>query len=72
MKSVFNATFVVIALLATSPAAHASEETADYVITIKNSDFSPKEVTIPANQKIKLTVKNLAHPYAWHIRQCFA
>jgi len=31
----------------------------DYVITIKDHHFSPKELTLPADQKIKITVKNL-------------
>ena len=31
----------------------------DYVITLKNNQFSPKELTIPAGQKIKLIVKNM-------------
>lgn len=30
----------------------------DYVITIKDHQFSPKELTIPANTKVKITVKN--------------
>ncbi|MBN8531440.1 MAG: cupredoxin domain-containing protein [Alphaproteobacteria bacterium] len=30
----------------------------DYVITIKDHQFSPKELTIPADTKVKLTVKN--------------
>ncbi|MDX8385609.1 MAG: cupredoxin domain-containing protein [Gallionella sp.] len=30
----------------------------DYVITIKDHKFSPAEITIPANEKIKLIVKN--------------
>ncbi len=30
----------------------------DYVITIKDHKFSPAELTIPANEKIKLIVKN--------------
>lgn len=30
----------------------------DYVITLKNNQFSPKELIIPAGQKIKITVKN--------------
>ena len=37
-----------------SAAAHAE----DYVITIKNNQFSPKELTIPAGQKVKIIVKN--------------
>jgi len=31
----------------------------DYVLTLKDNRFSPKELTIPANQKVKITVKNL-------------
>ncbi len=38
-----------------SAAAYAE----DYVITLKNNQFSPKELIIPAGQKIKITVKNL-------------
>lgn len=30
----------------------------DYVITLKNNQFSPKELVIPAGRKIKITVKN--------------
>ncbi len=30
----------------------------DYVVTIKDHKFSPVEITIPANEKIKLIVKN--------------
>ncbi len=30
----------------------------DYVLTLKDHQFSPKELTIPAGQKIKITVKN--------------
>ena len=30
----------------------------DYVITLKNNQFSPKELTLTANQKVKITVKN--------------
>lgn len=31
---------------------------ADYVISLKNNQFSPKELTIPAGQKIRIIVKN--------------
>ena len=31
----------------------------DYVITLDNNVFSPAELTVPAGQKIKLTIKNL-------------
>ena len=37
-----------------SAAAHAG----DFVLTLKNNRFSPKVLTIPAGQKIKITVKN--------------
>jgi len=30
----------------------------DYVITLKNNQFSPKELTVPVGQKIKIIVKN--------------
>lgn len=31
----------------------------DYELSLKGNAFSPKEITIPANQKVKLVVKNL-------------
>ena len=40
-----------------SCAAHAHAE--DYVITIKDHQFSPQDLTIPAGQKVRITVKNL-------------
>ncbi len=44
-----------LALSALQPfAAHAE----DYVLTLKNNQFSPKVLTIPAGQRIKLIVKN--------------
>ncbi len=44
-----------LALSALLPfAAHAE----DYVLTLKNNQFSPKVLTIPAGQRIKLIVKN--------------
>ena len=30
----------------------------DYVLTLKNHQFSPKELLIPAGQKVKITVRN--------------
>lgn len=44
--------FAALTLIAAS--AHAE----DYVITIKDHAFTPKEVTIPAGQKVKLIIKN--------------
>ncbi len=31
----------------------------DYVITLKDDSFSPATLSLPANQKIELTVKNM-------------
>lgn len=35
--------------------AHAAPE---YVITLKNEQFTPKDLVIPVDQKVKITVKN--------------
>ena len=45
---------VLSIFLPISVAAHAE----DYVLTLKNNQFSPKVLTVPAGQKIKITVKN--------------
>lgn len=52
------------ALLATAflllpVSAQAQDAANDYVLTLKDHAFSPKELTIPANTKIKLVIKNL-------------
>lgn len=53
-KSLFySAAFLTISLF--SVASHAE----DYVITVKDNKFSPQELVIPADQKVKITVKNL-------------
>jgi plastocyanin len=36
----------------------ASAQAEDYVLTIKDHKFEPKELVIPANQKVKITVRN--------------
>lgn len=48
-------TVVLVSLLFSSPAVYAE----DYVLTLKDHQFMPPDLTIPANQKIKLVVKNL-------------
>lgn len=53
LRKIFPA--VLIALIAYSAAAYGD----DYVITIKDNQFSPQELTIPADQKVKIVVKNL-------------
>jgi len=45
---------VLSIVLSIPVAAHAE----DYVLTLKNNQFSPKVLTIPAGQKIKITVIN--------------
>jgi plastocyanin len=47
-------TVVLTVSMLFSAAAYAE----DYVITLKNNQFSPKELAVPAGQKIKLIVKN--------------
>jgi hypothetical protein len=53
-KSFFSLIVLNVALMAPF-AAHAD----DYTITLKDKQFTPSNLSIPANQKIKLTVKNL-------------
>ncbi len=55
-KSVLSALPAVFLLL--SAAAQGDDE-GSYIITIEDHQFSPKELAIPANQKVKITVKNL-------------
>ena len=49
-----NVFLTTVALAGFAMQAHAD----DYVITLKNNQFSPKELTIPAGEKVKITVKN--------------
>jgi len=46
----FGAAFLLV-----SSVAHAD----DYVLTIKDHQFVPKDLVIPANTQVKVTVKNL-------------
>ncbi len=46
--------FLVFALTLLPAAAYAD----DYVLTLKDHQFSPAELVLPANQKVKMTVKN--------------
>jgi len=45
-----------VAALLLLPAAARAE---DYVITLKDNKFAPAQLTIPAGQKVKITIKNL-------------
>jgi plastocyanin len=51
MKAAF---FVFGATLAMTGAAHAD----DYVLTLKDHQFTPANLQIPADQKVKIIVKN--------------
>ncbi len=54
MKGSLVSSVALSACLVFAAAAHAE----DYVLTLKNNQFSPKVLTIPAGQKNKITVKN--------------
>lgn len=45
---------IMAALIAFPAVAYAD----DYVLTLKDHQFTPKELVLPANQKVKLIVKN--------------
>jgi len=47
--------FAVLALLSAPYLVHAADE---FVLTIRNHGFEPKELSVPSNQKFKLTVIN--------------
>lgn len=47
---------ICAALLAAMPAAFADD--AQFQLTVKNHQFQPTELTLPAGKQIKLTVKN--------------
>jgi len=51
-KTLLALSFSAIAIIGAT--AHAEE----YVITLKDHRFTPQNLTLPAGQKIKLTVKN--------------
>lgn len=54
MKGTLFYTIVFITSLLFSVATHAEE----YVITLKNKQFSPHDLSIPAGHKVKITVSN--------------
>ncbi len=54
MKRSLSCLIALFGYILFSAAAHAE----DYVLTLKDHQFSPKMLTIPAGQKIKITVKN--------------
>lgn len=59
MKKLFNI-YVILALFSLSLTSQntLAEEIPQYKIIIKNHQFDPKNLEVPANQKIKLLVEN--------------
>ena len=51
-----NRTLLIASLLLAAGVAHAAPD--EFVLTIKNHTFIPKEVKIPAGKKVKLIVVN--------------
>lgn len=51
-KALFTLAFFVAAAMSASAMAE------DYVITLKDHQFTPQTLVLPAKQKIKLTIKN--------------
>jgi plastocyanin len=45
----------IVGLIALAPAATRAQ---DYTLTIRNHQFSPAEIKVPANKRVKLTVVN--------------
>ena len=54
MKSTLFYSIVIVTSLLFSVVSHAEE----YVITLKNKNFSPNDLSIPAGHRVKITVKN--------------
>jgi plastocyanin len=54
MKKLQFAVLVFLVLTSASVAVYAD----GYVITLKDNAFSPQELVLPANEKVKLTVRN--------------
>lgn len=53
----YKGLFSLMIILGFSVSSNAYAE--DYAITIKDNQFLPSELTLPKNQKVKVTVKNL-------------
>jgi hypothetical protein len=50
--------FALLTLAVLLISAPAFAENTDYVLVLKDHQFSPKDLVLPANQKVKLIVKN--------------
>jgi hypothetical protein len=54
MRTLLTLTAVTVALAL----APAGAKAADYTLTLKNHRFTPSEIKVPANKRVKLTVVN--------------
>ncbi|MEJ2625373.1 MAG: cupredoxin domain-containing protein [Pseudolabrys sp.] len=54
MRTLLTLTAVAVAL----SLAPAGAKAADYTLTLKNHRFTPSEIKVPANKRVKLTVVN--------------
>lgn len=59
MSKTRTALFAAVALVTFTAAAYADDPASDYTLTLKDHAWTPANLTVPAGQKIKLTVKNL-------------
>ncbi len=50
--------FVVLSTVAMMTAGAATASADDYVVTIKDHQFTPAEIKVPANQRVTITVIN--------------
>jgi plastocyanin len=50
--------FVVLGTVAMMTAGAATARADDYVVTIKDHQFTPAEIKVPANQRVTITVIN--------------
>jgi heme/copper-type cytochrome/quinol oxidase subunit 2 len=50
---------LLITLLLTSVAALAADENLSFELSLKEHKFTPSQLTIPADKRVRLTIKNL-------------
>ena len=49
---------LIVAALVSASAASAADTGAEFTLTIRDHKFEPAELTVPAGQKVTLTIKN--------------
>jgi plastocyanin domain-containing protein len=59
MRGPFPVPFLLVLVVAALTGSFASAEEGTYTLTVKDHRFEPTEITIPADTKVTLTVKNL-------------